>query len=121
MIYSLLADLLLLLHFAFIIFVVIGGLLVFKWRWFAWLHIPAATWGALLEFNSWLCPLTPWEVQLRRLSGEQGYDTGFIEHYLQPLIYPLNLDYNMQVILGGFVIAINLLVYGWLVLNLKRS
>lgn len=114
MLYSLAADALLVVHFLFIGFVVLGGLLVFKWRRLVFLHLPAAAWGALIEFYGWLCPLTPWERQLRRAAGETGYDTGFLEHYLMPLIYPANLHYDMQIVLGSFVIIINLLIYGWM-------
>ena len=120
MFYSLAADALLVVHFLFIGFVVLGGLLVFKWRRLVFLHLPAAVWGALIEFRGWLCPLTPWEQALRRAAGEVGYNTGFIEHYLMPLVYPANLDYDMQIVLGSFVIVINLLIYGWLSLRRIR-
>lgn len=121
MLYSLAADALLVVHFWFIGFVVLGGLLVLKWRWLVFLHLPAAAWGALIEFLGWLCPLTPWEQQLRRAAGESGYDTSFLEHYLMPLIYPANLHYDMQIVLGSFVIIINLLIYGWLGLRRMRQ
>lgn len=121
MLYSLAANSLLIVHLLFIVFVVLGGLLVPRWRWLVFLHLPAATWGALIEFRGWLCPLTPWEVQLRRAAGEAGYDTGFLEHYLMPLIYPANLHYDMQVVLGSFVIIINLLIYSWLGLRRIRQ
>ena len=120
MFYSLAADALLVVHFLFIGFVVLGGLLVFKWRRLVFLHLPAAVWGALIEFRGWLCPLTPWEQALRRAAGETGYNTGFIEHYLMPLVYPANLDYDMQIVLGSFVIVINLLIYGGLSLRRIR-
>jgi hypothetical protein len=121
MLYSLAADALLVVHFMFIAFVVLGGLLVARWRWLVYLHLPAAAWGVLIEFRSWPCPLTPWEQQLRRAAGETGYDTGFIEHYLGPLIYPANLHYDMQVVLGSFVIITNLLIYGWVILILRKQ
>lgn len=108
------ADLLVLLHSAFICFVVFGGLLVWRWWRVAFLHLPAVAWGVLLEINGWLCPLTPWEQQLRRAAGERGYQGGFIEHYLLPLIYPAGLTRGLQVWLAVCVIAINLFVYGWL-------
>lgn len=117
MLYSLAADTLFVIHLMFIVFVVLGGLLVAKWRWLVFLHLPAAIWGALIEFRSWPCPLTPWEKQLRHAAGEAGYEGGFIEHYLGPVIYPtLPLD-NIQIILGSIVIVTNLLVYSWLVLR----
>ena len=122
MLYSLAADALLVVHLLFIIFVVLGGCLVYKWRWLVFLHLPAATWGALVEFQGWLCPLTPLEQQLRQSAGETSYKTGFIEHYLVPLIYPANLDYDMQLVLGSFVIIINLVIYGLLILkNIQKT
>ena len=121
MFYSLAADTLLIVHFLFIGFVVLGGWLVFRWRWLVFLHLPAATWGALIEFQGWLCPLTPWEQQFRQAAGEASYKTGFIEHYLAPLIYPANLDYDMQLVLGSFVIIINLIIYGLLILRSARK
>lgn len=86
--YWLLANILLLLHLAFILFVVAGGLLMAWKPKLVWLHLPAVVWGALIEFMGWVCPLTPLENHFRRLSGESGYQSGFIEHYLLPLIYP---------------------------------
>jgi hypothetical protein len=111
MIYRALADFVVLIHMAFVLFVAIGGLLVFKWRRVAWFHIPAALWGALIEFAGWVCPLTPLENWLRRRGGEAGYQTGFIEHYLLPLIYPAPLSRNLQVVLGLLVLGFNLAIY----------
>lgn len=110
----LLANVLVLLHLAFILFVVGGGLLVAWKKPFVWLHLPAAVWGALIEFMGWICPLTPLENHFRRLSGESGYEGGFIEHYLLPLIYPETLTTATQYVLGGLVLAINFLIYFWL-------
>ncbi len=107
------ADLLVLIHLGFIIFVVIGGFLVARWRWLVFLHLPAAVWGALIEFQGWICPLTPLEQRLRRAAGEAGYSEGFIEHYVLPVIYPASLTREMQMALGASVIVINLLAYGW--------
>ena len=119
--YSLAADMLVVIHLGFILFVVLGGLLVLKWRWLIYLHIPAALWGALLEFFGWLCPLTPWEKQLRLAAGEAGYSTSFVEHYLIPIVYPAHLGREMQIMLGVFVVVINLAVYGWLFVKRRRS
>jgi hypothetical protein len=114
MFYRALADLLVALHFAFVLFVILGGFLV-HWRsWLAWLHIPAAVWGALIEFRGWICPLTPWEQQLRQRAGEAGYTGGFIEHYLLPVLYPAGLTPGIQRTLGLFVIGINAVAYGTL-------
>ncbi len=106
------ADLIVLLHFAFVIFVVAGGLLALKWPKMAYLHIPAAVWGAWIGFANWICPLTPLENHLRRLVGEAGYAGGFIEHYITRILYPAGLTAGMRVILGIAVVAANLLVYG---------
>lgn len=108
---GLVADFIVLLHFLFIVFVLFGGLLVLKWKWVAWPHIPAALWGALIVFAGWICPLTPLENMLRRAEGTTGYATGFIEHYLIPLIYPSGLTRGIQIAMGVVVILINVIVY----------
>lgn len=113
MTYALLADLVVLLHFLFVLFVVLGGLLVLRHRWIAWLHVPAAVWGAVVELAGWFCPLTPWEIHLRLLAGEKGYETGFIEHYLVPLIYPEDLTRPLQIAIGALVVTLNLVIYFW--------
>ncbi|KAB2313032.1 DUF2784 domain-containing protein [Betaproteobacteria bacterium SCN2] len=110
----LLANALVLLHLAFILFVVAGGLLVARDKRLIWLHLPAAAWGALIEFMGWICPLTPLENHFRKLSGKAGYEGGFIEHYLLPLIYPETLTATVQTVLGILVLAINFLIYSWL-------
>lgn len=115
---SLAADLLVALHFAFILFVMFGGLLVLRWRWVAWLHLPAAVWGALIEFMGWVCPLTPLENRLRQMAGESGYTHGFIEEYIAPIVYPLGLTPHIQIWLGLGVIVTNLIVYA---LVIRRS
>lgn len=114
MTYSLLADAVLLLHLTFILFVVFGVLLVRRFPRLVWLHLPAAIWGALIEFTGRTCPLTPLENQLRRLGGEAGYRGGFIEHYLMPVIYPESLTRELQVALGVGVVVINVVAYALL-------
>ena len=114
------ADLLVVLHFAFILFVIFGGLSVLRLRWMAWLHVPAAVWGALIEFMGWTCPLTPLENRLRRMAGEAGYTHGFIEEYIAPLVYPLGLTPHIQIWLGVGVIVANMIVYA-LVLRTRRA
>ncbi len=89
--YPLLADLVLIVHLAFVVFVLWGGLLVLKWRWIAWLHLPAAVWGAVVEFTGWICPLTPLENWLREQGGEVSYRSDFIAEHLLPLLYPEEL------------------------------
>lgn len=120
MLYRLLADAVLLLHLAFILFVVFGALLVWRFRRLAWLHLPAVTWAGVIEVTGWVCPLTPLENHLRRLGGEVGYAGGFIEHYLLPVIYPPGLTHDIQLGLGLAVTAINGLAYGWLLFRARR-
>src|SRR5512135_960660 len=111
--YQLLADLVVIVHAAFVAFVVLGGLLVLRWPRAAWAHVPAALWGAGIEFSGGICPLTPLENLLRDLAGQQGYSGGFIEHVLTPVLYPLGLTRDLQLALGTFVVVINLVVYAW--------
>lgn len=111
MLYRLLADFTVLVHAAFIAFVVLGGFLAWRWRWLAWAHVPAAVWGAAIEFAGWVCPLTPLENHFRRLAGEAGYTGGFVERYLIPAIYPEDWALSLRVGLGSFVVAVNLLAY----------
>ena len=112
MISLVLADLVLLLHFAFIVFVTVGVVLVFRWHRLVWIHIPCVVWGAWIEFQGWICPLTPLENRLRGLGGEAGYSGGFIEHYLVPIIYPSGLTRRTQMLLGIMVLIINVAGYG---------
>jgi hypothetical protein len=107
----LLADLVVLVHAAFIAFALAGGLLVLRHRSLAWLHVPAAGWAALIEFSHGICPLTPLENDLRRAAGGAGYPGGFVEHYLIPLIYPAGLTSRLQLALGVAVVALNVAVY----------
>lgn len=109
--YRLLADLVLAVHGLFVAFVVFGGLLALWKRWIAYLHLPALAWGALVIGMGWICPLTPLEVSLRQRAGDQGYDGGFIEHYLVPLIYPEAITRETQIILAVLLMAGNLLIY----------
>jgi hypothetical protein len=109
--HGLLAEAVVLLHFGFVLFVIFGGLLALRWRRAAWLHLPAAAWGALIEFTGWICPLTPLEHWLRRQGGQAAYQGGFVEHYILPVLYPHGLTRTIQLILGLLVVGINLLVY----------
>jgi cytochrome b subunit of formate dehydrogenase len=110
------ADALLLLHGGFVLFVVAGGLLVLRWPWLAWLHLPAALWGAVIEFAGFVCPLTPLENAWRRAAGVTGYEGGFIEHYVTAAIYPSGLTRTVQAVLGVLVLAAN----GWIYWRLLR-
>jgi hypothetical protein len=120
-IHRLLADITVLVHGAFVVFVVLGGfLVVWNVRW-AWVHLPAAIWGTWVEFSGKICPLTPLENYLRHLAGEHGYTGGFIEHYVIPLMYPVGLTRDTQCVLGLIVVAINLIVYAFAITRALRS
>lgn len=106
-----LADVLVIIHLLFVVFVVAGGFLLVHWPKLVWLHLPAAVWGALIEFTGWVCPLTPLENHLRVLGGGSPYGSGFVEHYLLPILYPENLTLPTQQVLGGVVVAVNLVAY----------
>ncbi len=121
MFYKLMADLVVLFHLVFIVFGLLGGLLLLWRRWALWLHLPTAIWIGVIEFKGWICPLTPLENHLRRASGAAGYEGGFVEHYLIPVIYPENLTRELQMALGGVAIAINLIVYGFVLYKLKKK
>ena len=121
MIYLVLADLVLILHFLFILFVMLGAVLVFRWKRVAWIHVPCALWGAWIEFQGWICPLTPVENHFRRLGGEAGYSGGFVEQYLVPLIYPSGLTRRTQIQVGVVVVAINVAVYGLIIWRRRRA
>lgn len=118
--YWIAAYLVVVLHFGFVCFVVLGGFMVWRWRWAVFLHIPAALWGALIEFKGWICPLTPLEQRLRQMAGQAGYSGGFIEQYLLPILYPSSLNRGVQVSLGTFVVVINVVAYGWLIARRQK-
>ena len=107
-------------HLAFVLFVVLGGLAVWRVPKLAWLHLPAVGWGALIEFAGWICPLTPWEQSLRRLAGAKGYSGGFVEHYLLPILYPEGLTREVQIVLGALVLAINSAAYAFILRRRRR-
>jgi hypothetical protein len=111
MLFKALADLVVLIHLLFIAFAVFGAALAVRWRWMPWIHLPAAAWGAAIEFMGWYCPLTPLENWLRRASGGMGYSQGFIERYIIPLMYPGNLTRELQIVLGCVVVGVNLAIY----------
>lgn len=106
------ADSVLLLHLAFILFVVFGAALAFRWRWFPVLHLPAAAWGVIIELTGGVCPLTYLENDLRSKAGQAGYNEGFIEHYLLKIIYPEGLTPEVQYFLAAIVLIVNFMLYG---------
>ena len=119
MIYRLTADFVVLIHLAFILFAVLGGLLVLKSSRYALLHLPALIWAVFISLVGWVCPLTPLENWLRERGGLLGYETSFIEHYILPVIYPGELTRSMQIFLGLLVLVINLVIYGYRFLKTK--
>jgi hypothetical protein len=118
--YQRLADLVVVVHFGFVLFVVLGGFLVLRRPRLALLHLPAAVWGILIEGFGWVCPLTPLENHLRRLAGDEGYPGSFIDHYITSLLYPSGLTRTYQLILGGVVLALNLFLYARLIGRLRE-
>lgn len=124
LVFRLAADFVVALHVGFVAFVLLGGLLVLRWRSVAWVHVPAAIWGVMIEYSGWVCPLTPLENYLRERNGDAAYRGDFIQHYLLPLLYPGDLTRSVQFVLGTLALAVNAFVY-WRVLlmcgHLRRS
>ena len=121
MLFSVAADLVASLHFAFVVFVLLGGLLVVRWPRWAWLHLPAVAWGVSIELMGWLCPLTPLENRLRNEAGLAGYEGGFVEHYLLPVLYPESLTRSVQIVLGLLALLINVGLYGSMLRKRSRD
>jgi len=111
MVYRILADVVAVVHFAFIVFVLLGALLLLRWPRVMWLHLPAAAWGVAIEFAGWFCPLTRLENWLLRRAGESGYEGGFVAHYIFALIYPAGLTRGVEVVIGIVVLALNVGLY----------
>ena len=116
MLYRFAADLVMLVHLLFVLFVVLGGFLSLKWRWLPWIHLPVAIYGAVIEFVHFVCPLTPLENLLRRKGGHEGFEGGFIETYLLRILYPDGLTRRVEIVIGISVLIINAVAY-WLYLR----
>ncbi|HET9764827.1 MAG TPA: DUF2784 domain-containing protein [Casimicrobiaceae bacterium] len=114
------ADAVLLLHLAFVLFVLFGGALVLRWPRLAWLHLPAVAWGVIVEATGWICPLTPLENTLRRSAGESGYAGDFVTHYVGVLLYPEDLTRGTQIVFALAVIGLNVFFYAVLLLRRRR-
>ena len=119
--YGILADIVVWIHLAFVVFVVSGASLVIWRRWVLWLHLPAVFWAIWIEMTGGICPLTPFENWLRIRAGQGGYRGDFVEHYLMPVLYPVGLTRNMQILLGGLVILVNSVIYGYVIFRLKHK
>jgi hypothetical protein len=119
MFYKTAADLVVLLHLLFIVYVLLGGFLVLIHRAWSIVHLPAVAWAAMIEFKGWICPLTPLENWLRRKGGHEIYQEGFVEHYLMPVIYPSGLTRKTQIVLGMIVIVANACIYLWVLYSTR--
>ena len=113
MLYRVLADAVLVAHFAFVLFAVLGGLLALRWRRAVWVHVPALAWGVLVQLANWECPLTPLENYFRRLGGEAGYAGGFVEHYVSAILYPEQIGPAFRFVLGLLLLVVNLVAYSF--------
>lgn len=119
--YRIAADAVLLVHLSFVVFVVLGGFLVLRYKRVAWIHLPAAAWGIGIEVAGGICPLTTIENWLRRSAGDGGYAGGFVEHYIVPMLYPATLSRATQFWLAGIALAINILIYGYIFYRRRRG
>lgn len=116
MIYRIFADIVVIFHLAFIVFAVIGGILILRWKSIVWLHLPATIWAVLILLVGWVCPLTPLENFLRQKGGERGYETSFIDQYIIPVIYPGELSSSVEFLLAMVLALVNCSIYGWFLL-----
>ena len=121
MVFQLLADLLLGVHLLFVVFATLGALLLIRWPWVVWGHLPAVGWAAWIEFSGKICPLTPLESALRIRGGGSGYDGGFVGQYILGLLYPLGLTRRIQIVLGALVLVINVAIYGYVFYRRKKQ
>jgi hypothetical protein len=119
--YNLAADAVVVLHLAFVVFVLLGGVLVLRWPGLMWVHVPAALWGVVIEFGGWICPLTPLENGLRQRAGSVGYQGDFVAHYILPVLYPSGLTLKWQLVLGTVALVVNALVYALVVARRRRG
>ena len=120
MLYQVLADLVVFVHLAFIAFAALGGVLVLWRRGVAWAHVPAVVWAVAVELAGWLCPLTPLENYLLVKAGAAGYESGFLEHYVFPVLYPAGLTRPVQTAIGAVVLLLNAAIYGYLIASAAR-
>lgn len=120
MIYRLLADAVLVIHLAFVVFAVLGGLLVLRHQKVLWWHLSALAWGVIVQWADWICPLTPLENVLRHMGGESGYSAGFVEHFVIGVLYPENLTLELRYLLGAVLLAVNIAVYSHVILSIRR-
>lgn len=115
--YGLAADAVVVAHGLFVLFVIFGGLFALRWPKAALIHLPALVWGVIVEVFYLVCPLTPLEIHLRQQAGLAGYEGGFIEHYILPLLYPPGLTENAQLLLGFLLLLFNVIIYSFVLLR----
>jgi hypothetical protein len=120
MLYRVAADAILVVHFAFVLFALLGALIVLRLPLLAWLHLPVVAWAAFVEFTGRVCPLTPLEVTLRQAAGDAGYASDFLEHYVVGVLYPEGLTRDLQVLLGAAVVLVNVAIYSAVLLHSRR-
>ena len=121
MAFRLAADGVLLLHVAFILFVLLGAVMALRWRWMRYVHVPAAAWGFFVELTGRACPLTYMENYFRIKAGQTGYADSFIEHYILNIVYPIAITRNVQFVLAGVVVVVNVAIYGWLLYRWRHG
>ena len=119
--YGIFADIVVLIHLGFVVFVVLGAVLVFWWRWIVWLHIPTVGWAVWIEVSGRICPLTPLENWLRIKGGQGAYEGDFVSTYILPILYPADLTRSLQYILAMLVIVINIAIYGFIIYKRYRK
>jgi hypothetical protein len=116
--YALAAEIVVVTHLVVVVFILLGGFLVWRWNWIGWVHVPIVLWGTFIHFTGWLCPLTPLENFLRAKAGQAGYEGSFVEHYILALLSWDGRTYAMQVLIGILVLAANCVPYGLLFFRL---
>ena len=119
--YELAANLTLIIHFAFILFVIFGALLFFITTKIIFIHIPAFIWGSYIELTHSICPLTYLENWFLHKANLTTYSEGFIQNYLMPIVYPASLTKDLQIYLGIALILINIVIYAFIFNILKKN
>ena len=119
--YEIAADLILIIHFTFVLFVVFGALLIFVSIKIVFIHIPAVIWGSYIELTNSICPLTYLENWFLHKANLTTYSEGFIQNYLVPIVYPMNLTKDLQIYLGIALIVLNIIVYVLIINKLIKN
>jgi Protein of Unknown function (DUF2784) len=120
-VYTLLADLVLVVHLAIVVFALLGGALVLRHPKVLWVHLPVLLWGVVVEWADWICPLTPLENYFLHLGGKAGYTGDFVARFVSRVLYPEHLTLSLRYVLGLILIAVNVVVYGYVILRRRRT